>query len=90
VFLLKTTDQSVAASVKALEEQQDRMLVRLHQLQLKVKKLTDDAEPSKNLLRTSDVSTEQLCMTSAFINVQHLELALLLKVTRHFVCCVVE
>jgi len=47
--------QSIAASVKALEERQERILSRLHQLQLKVKKMIDD-DVSKSVLQTSHVS----------------------------------
>ena len=51
----KAMGQSIAASVKALEERQERILSRLHQLQLKVKKMIDD-DVSKSVLQTSHVS----------------------------------
>ena len=43
--------------MKALEERQERILSRLHQLQLKVKKMIDeDDDVSKSVLQTSLVS----------------------------------
>lgn len=51
----EATEQSIAASVKALEERQERILSRLHQLQLKVKKIVDE-DVSKSVLQTSHLT----------------------------------
>ena len=55
VFDGKANDPSVAASLKALEERQDRILQQLHQLQLKMKKIVDEAELTKSIPQTSCV-----------------------------------
>jgi len=55
-YLKATEEQSVAASVKALEERQERILSRLHHLQSKVKKMIDE-DVSKSVPHTSHVSS---------------------------------
>lgn len=61
----EATRQSVAASVKALEERQERILSRLHQLQMKVKKMTDE-DVSKSVLQTSHfTAVERACHSSS-------------------------
>jgi len=52
----QATEQSAAVNVKALEERQERILARLHQLQLKVKKIADEARALNSIPQTSYVS----------------------------------
>ena len=43
--------------MKALEERQERILARLHELQLKLNKIVDETDVPKNILLTLHVRT---------------------------------
>ena len=66
LIIWQAAEQSAALNVKALEERQERILARLYQLQLKVKKIADEARVLKSIPLTSCVSI-CLVMTSMFM-----------------------
>jgi len=57
-FCWKETEQmSVAAAVKALEERQERILMHLHQLQVKMQKMVNEADLLHSVPQTACVSS---------------------------------